>query len=145
MFPDRLCWGFACLSVFQAALDLAVAKDLGFVPSLPFPGQVIRLISIACVSPEAAAPATAPLRKRFVEALLERGLLKVMADIAGDYENQYLRQVNSRRQQLARKENTELGKAGLDSPCCCPRQVAYGCEQWDIMLAPARLLREVQG
>jgi hypothetical protein len=55
--------------------------------------QVVRLISIACVSPEASAAGTAPLRKRFVEALLERGLLNVMADILADYDNQYMHQV----------------------------------------------------
>lgn len=53
----------------------------------------MRLISIACVSPEASAPSTAPLRRRFVESLLERGLLKVMADLAGDYDNNFLREV----------------------------------------------------
>lgn len=49
-------------------------------------------VSIACVSPEAGAPATAPLRKRFVEALLLRGLLKIMADIQTDYDNSYMHQ-----------------------------------------------------
>ncbi|GAB4818742.1 hypothetical protein N2152v2_005788 [Parachlorella kessleri] len=82
----------------QLLLDLMKAEDgsllgeAGDSLDVDLSDHVIRLISIACVSLEAAAPATAPLRKRFVEALLERGLLKVMADIAGDYENQYLRQ-----------------------------------------------------
>ncbi len=67
--------------------------------------QVIRLFSIACVSPEATAPATAPLRKRFVEALLDRGLLKLMADIKGDYDNTYMHQVR-------RADQRALGQAG---------------------------------
>lgn len=59
--------------------------------------HALRLVSITCVSPEATGPVTAPLRKRFVEALLSRGLLKVMADIA-DCEVPYMRQVRQQRE-----------------------------------------------
>jgi hypothetical protein len=41
----------------------------------------IQLTTIALSSPEAAAPAAQPLRRRLAEALLARGLLKVMADL----------------------------------------------------------------
>ncbi|KAL4452499.1 hypothetical protein ABPG75_008161 [Micractinium tetrahymenae] len=43
--------------------------------------HAIRLVTIAFMSPEAATPRGAALRRRLADALLERGLLKVMADL----------------------------------------------------------------
>ncbi|KAL4450174.1 hypothetical protein ABPG77_010843 [Micractinium sp. CCAP 211/92] len=43
--------------------------------------HAIRLVSIALMSPEGATPGGAALRRRLADALLERGLLKVMADL----------------------------------------------------------------
>eukprot|EP00887_Chlorella_sp_A99_P000103 scaffold16.g103.t1 len=118
--------GDQAAAVPVAAPAAVAAEGPGGSVDIELSDHCVRLVCIALSSPEAGAAAAAPLRARLAEALLQRGLLKVTADLR-EFQSAYLDSELDRMRELV---------AGVLSP---PQQQEEWRQEGKLCVAVLRL------